>query len=134
VNHVNSDLSSSGALWYHHEMAMTLRLSPELDADLRLIAEEDHRSLSQTIVVAIEAYISARWTEEVLADSETLRALAEAENDVRKGNVVDGVDAMRALLESRLLQQSDEAAPTTKVARKASSRRADPVRRPKSSV
>lgn len=113
---------------------MTLRLSPELDADLRLIAEEDHRSLSQTIVVAIEAYISARWTEEVLADSETLRALAEAENDVRKGNVVDGVDAMRALLESRLLQQSDEAAPTRKVARKASTRRADPVRRPKSSV
>lgn len=82
-------------------MAMTLRLTPELDAELRAVAEEDHRSVHQTVVHAIEIYLSLRETAEIKADPATLRALAEARDGVREGDVVYGTEAVRALLAGR---------------------------------
>ena len=82
-------------------MAMTIRLAPQLDAELRLAAEEDHRSVHQTIVLAIETYLALRETAEVRADPETLRALAEARQAVQEGDVVYGSDAVRDLLNRR---------------------------------
>jgi predicted transcriptional regulator len=82
-------------------MAMTIRLDPQLDAELRLAAEEDHRSVHQTIVLAIETYLALRETAEVRADPEALRALAEARQAVQDGDVVYGADAVRDLLNRR---------------------------------
>ena len=82
-------------------MAMTLRLSPELEAELRLAAEEDHRSAHQTVLYAIELYLARRETAEVKADPETLRALAEAREAVGAGDVVYGVEAARSLVQGR---------------------------------
>lgn len=80
---------------------MTLRLSAELEAELRATAEEDHRSVHQTVVRAIESYLAMRETSEVKADPDTLRALAEAREKVREGDVVYGAEAVRALLAGR---------------------------------
>jgi predicted transcriptional regulator len=82
-------------------MAMTLRLDPDLEAELRLAAEEDRRSIHQTVVLAIENFLTLRETAEVIADPETLRALAEAREAVREGDVVYGTDAVRELLDGR---------------------------------
>lgn len=82
-------------------MAMTLRLPPELDAELRAAAEEDHRSVHQTVVHAIEIYLALRETSEIKADPDTLRALAEAREGVREGDIVYGTEAVRALLAGR---------------------------------
>lgn len=98
---VTEDEACNGALWYHRRMAMTLRLPSELDAYLHLIAEEDHRSLNQTIIVALERYISDRWTEEILNDPVAMRHLAEADQDVKAGRVMHGADSVRALIEQR---------------------------------
>lgn len=82
-------------------MAMTLRLPDDLAAELRLAAEEDHRSLHQAVVHAVEIYLAQRETAEIKADPAALRALAEAREAVRSGDVVYGTDAVRALLERR---------------------------------
>ncbi len=82
-------------------MAMTLRLPPELDAELRAAAEEDRRSVHQTVVHAIEIYLALRETSEIKADPDTLRALAEAREGVRGGDIVYGTEAVRALLAGR---------------------------------
>jgi predicted transcriptional regulator len=82
-------------------MAMTLRLPPALDAELRAAADEDHRSVHQTVVHAIESYLALRETAEVKADPATLRALAEARDGVRQGDVVYGTEAVRALIAGR---------------------------------
>lgn len=82
-------------------MAMTLRLPGELDAELRAAADEDRRSVQQTIALAVESYLAMRETAEVKADPETLRALAEARESVREGDVVYGVEAAQALLRGR---------------------------------
>jgi len=82
-------------------MAMTLRLDPQLEAELRLAAEEDRRSVQQTVVLAVEAFLALRETAEVRADPEALRALAEARQAVQEGDVVYGTDAVRALLRDR---------------------------------
>jgi PHD/YefM family antitoxin component YafN of YafNO toxin-antitoxin module len=82
-------------------MAMTLRLPAEVEAELRAAAAEDHRSLHQTILLAVEAYLSLRETAEIKADPDALRALAEAREAVRDGDVVYGSDAVRALLRGR---------------------------------
>jgi predicted transcriptional regulator len=82
-------------------MAMTLRLDPQLEAELRLAAEEDRRSVHQTVVLAIETYLALRETAEVRADPEALRALAEARQAVQDGDVVYGTDAVQALLRDR---------------------------------
>ena len=82
-------------------MAMTLRLDPQLEAELRLAAEEDRRSIQQTVVLAVETFLALRETAEVRADPEALRALAEARQAVQEGDVVYGTDAVRALLRDR---------------------------------
>ena len=83
-------------------MAMTLRLPADLDAELRAAAEEDHRSVHQSVVHAIETYLALRETAEIKADPDTLRALAEAREAVRAGDVVYGTEAVRALVKGRL--------------------------------
>ncbi len=82
-------------------MAMTLRLPPEIEADLKQVAETEHRSVQQTVLVAIEEYLSARETAEILADPVALRNLAEARESELAGNVVYGTEAVRALLAER---------------------------------
>jgi len=82
-------------------MAMTLRLPPEIEADLKQVAEAEHRSVQQTVLVAIEEYLSARETAEILADPISLRNLAEARESELAGDVVYGTEAARALLAER---------------------------------
>lgn len=82
-------------------MAMTLRLPTDLDTELRAAAEEDHRSVQQTVLLAIETYLALRETAEIKADPDTLRALAEARDAVRAGDVVYGTEAVRTLLNGR---------------------------------
>lgn len=82
-------------------MAMTLRLPPEIEADLKQVAETEHRSVQQTVLVAIEEYLSTRETAEILADPVALRNLAEARESELVGNVVYGTEAARALLAER---------------------------------
>jgi len=82
-------------------MAMTLRLPADLDTELRAAAEEDHRSVHQAVVYAVETYLALRETAEIKADPDTLRALAEAREAVRGGDVVYGTKAVHTLLEGR---------------------------------
>lgn len=82
-------------------MAMTLRLPTDLDTELRAAAEEDHRSVQQEMVHAIETFLSLRETAEVKADPDTLRALAEAREAVRAGDVVYGTEAVQTLAKGR---------------------------------
>ncbi len=82
-------------------MAMTLRLPPEIEADLKQVAETEHRSVQQTVLVAIEEYLSTRETAEILADPVALRSLAEARESELAGDVVYGTEAARALLAER---------------------------------
>jgi predicted transcriptional regulator len=82
-------------------MAMTLRLDPQLEAELRAAAEEDHRSVHQTVLLAVETYLALRETAEVKADADALRTLAEARQAVNEGDVVYGADAVRSLLRGR---------------------------------
>lgn len=53
------------------------------------------------MVHAIETYLAVRETAEVKADPDTLRALAEAREAVRSGDVVYGSEAVRALVDGR---------------------------------
>jgi hypothetical protein len=80
---------------------MTLRLDPQLAAELHIAAEEDHRSVHQTVVLAIETYLALRETAEVKADPDALRALAEARQAIQDGDVVYGTGAVRDLLRGR---------------------------------
>jgi predicted transcriptional regulator len=82
-------------------MAMTLRLPAEVEAQLKQVADNEHRSVQQTVLVAIEEYLSARETAEILADPEALRSLAEARESEQAGDVTYGVEAARALLADR---------------------------------
>ncbi|WP_028935273.1 hypothetical protein [Pseudonocardia spinosispora] len=82
-------------------MAMTLRLPAELESDLRAAADEDRRSVHQTVILAVETYLASRETAEVKADPDALRALAEAREAARSGDVVHGVEAVRELVRRR---------------------------------
>jgi predicted transcriptional regulator len=82
-------------------MAMTLRLPPEIEDQLKQVAEIEHRSVQQTVLVAIEEYLSIRETAEILADPAALRGLAEAQESEQADDVVYGVAAARALLAER---------------------------------
>src|SRR5579863_119294 len=82
-------------------MAMTLRLPPEIEAQLKQVAEVEHRSVQQTVLVAIEEYLSMRETAEILADPSALRGPAEARESEQSGDVVYGAEAARALLAER---------------------------------
>ncbi|MGL5931113.1 MAG: hypothetical protein ACRCY8_19435 [Dermatophilaceae bacterium] len=80
-------------------MAITSGLPDELDEALRAAAAEDGRSVQQDVAHAIETFLALRETREIKADPETLRALAEARESVRGGDIVYGADASRALVE-----------------------------------
>jgi len=80
---------------------MTLRLPADLEAELRAAAEDDRRSVQQTVVLAIETYLSLRETAEIKADPDALRALAEAREAAGAGDLVYGVDAARDLVARR---------------------------------
>jgi len=80
---------------------MTLRLPPEIEAQLKQVAETEHRSVQQTVLVAVEEYLSARETAEVLADPAALRALAEARESEQAGDITYGIESARALLAER---------------------------------
>ena len=80
---------------------MTLRLPPEIEDQLKQVAEIEHRSVQQTVLVAIEEYLSRQETAEILADPAALRGLAEARESELAGDVVYGSDAARALLAER---------------------------------
>lgn len=82
-------------------MAMTLRLPADLDKALRAAAAEEHRSVQQEVVHALEDYLARRETEEIKSDPETLRSLAAAQEAVRAGDVVYGIDAVRSLVAGR---------------------------------
>jgi predicted transcriptional regulator len=82
-------------------MAMTLRLPPEIEDQLKQVAEVEHRSVQQTVLVAIEEYLSVRETAEILADPSALRGLAEARESEQSGDVAYGAEAARALLADR---------------------------------
>jgi hypothetical protein len=57
--------------------------------------------MHQAVVHAVEIYLAQRETAEIKADPDALRALAEAREAVRSGDVVYGTDAARALLKRR---------------------------------
>jgi predicted transcriptional regulator len=80
---------------------MTLRLPPEIEADLKQVADTEHRSVQQTVLVAIEEYLSTRETAAILADPVALRNLAEARESELVGDVVYGTEAAHALLAER---------------------------------
>lgn len=82
-------------------MAMTLRLPAEIEDQLKQVAEIEHRSVQQTVLVAIEEYLSLRETAEILADPAALRGLAEARESEQAGDVVYGAEAAHALLVER---------------------------------
>ena len=82
-------------------MAMTLRLPPEIEDQLKQVAEIEHRSVQQTVLVAVEEYLSLRETAEILADPAALRGLAEARESEQAGDIVYGTEAARALLADR---------------------------------
>jgi hypothetical protein len=80
---------------------MTLRLPSEIEAQLKQVAETEHRSIQQTVLVAIEEYLSARETAEIMVDPSALRALAEARESEQAGDITYGVEPARALLAER---------------------------------
>jgi predicted transcriptional regulator len=82
-------------------MAMTLRLPAEVEDQLKQVADIEHRSVQQTVLVAVEEYLSRRETAEILADPAALRGLAEARESEQAGDIVYGTEAARALLTDR---------------------------------
>jgi PHD/YefM family antitoxin component YafN of YafNO toxin-antitoxin module len=72
-----------------------------MEAQLKQVAETEHRSVQQTVLVAVEEYLSARETAEILADPAALRALAEARESEQAGDITYGVESARALLAER---------------------------------
>jgi PHD/YefM family antitoxin component YafN of YafNO toxin-antitoxin module len=75
--------------------------SSEIEDQLKQVAEVEHRSVQQTVLVAIEEYLSMRETAEILADPSALRGLAEARESEQSSDVVYGAEAARALLAER---------------------------------
>jgi predicted transcriptional regulator len=82
-------------------MAVTFRLPLELEDQLKQIAETEHRSVQQIVLVAIEEYLSMRETAAILAAPAALRGVAEARESEQAGDVVYGAEAARALLAER---------------------------------
>ncbi len=57
--------------------------------------------MHQAAIHAVELYLVMRETAEVKADPDALRALAEAREAVRSGDIVYGTEAVQALLDDR---------------------------------
>ena len=72
------------------------------------MAEIEHRSVRQRVLVAIAEYLSVRETAEILADPAALQGLAEARESEQAGDVEYGVEALRALLAERRSQRGPE--------------------------
>lgn len=71
--------------WYHHSVAMTLRLSDEQTAKLRAAAERDGISMHAAVLKAVDDYLDRRTArrDEILGQivkehDGLLRRLAEA--------------------------------------------------------
>jgi predicted transcriptional regulator len=45
---------------YHFHMVTTVNLPSELHAALKRIADDEHRSMNATILVAVEQYVASR--------------------------------------------------------------------------
>ena len=86
---------------YYSGMAMTLRLPEHLAAELREAAEEDRRSVHQTVVLAVEAWLAARETAEIKSDPDALRALATACEEVARGEVFTTAEVLAELAARR---------------------------------
>ncbi len=80
-------------------MAMTLRLPEHLASELREVAERDHRSVHQTVVLAVEEWLAARETAEIKSDPAALRAIAAAREEAARGEVSTTADVLAALAE-----------------------------------
>jgi hypothetical protein len=65
----------------------------------------EHGSAQPTALVAIEQYLSARETAEILADPAALRSLAEGRESEEAGDITYGAEAARALLAERTRRQ-----------------------------
>ncbi len=57
--------------------------------------------MHQAVVHAVETYLAVRETEQIKADPDALRALAQAREAVRAGDVVYGTEAVDALVAGR---------------------------------
>ena len=79
---------------------MTLRLPPEMEDRLKHVAETQHRSVQQAVLVANEETFR-RATPPRSAETSALRGLADAREAERASDVVYGTDAARALLAER---------------------------------
>ena len=82
-------------------MAMTLRLSAEIEDQLRQVAETEHRSVQQTVLVAIEEYLHCARPRKSWLTRQRFAGLAEARESEQAGDVVYGTEAARALLAER---------------------------------
>jgi len=80
---------------------MTLRLPEHVAVELREAADEDHRSVHQTVVLAVEAWLAARETAEIKSDPDALRALASAREEVARGEVSTTADVLAVLAARR---------------------------------
>lgn len=80
---------------------MTLRLPAELEHELKAVAEEDRRSVQQTVLLAIEDFLARRESADIKADAATLRALAEAREEVARGEVASTDEVLAALAARR---------------------------------
>jgi hypothetical protein len=65
------------------------------------MTENEHRSAQPTALVAIEQYLSARETAEILADPDALQGLADARESELTGDITYGAEAAPALLAER---------------------------------
>jgi hypothetical protein len=77
-------------------VAFTLTIPDQLLDDLRARAQVEHRSMQQTVILAVREYLAARETEEILADPAALRDIAAAREEVAE----HGID-LRAIVAAR---------------------------------
>ena len=80
---------------------MRLHLPPEIEDQPKQVAETEHRSVQQMVLIAIEEYLALRETAEILADPAALRGLAEAREAEQAGDIVYGTEAARTLQAER---------------------------------
>lgn len=80
---------------------MTLRLPDQLATELREVADQDRRSVHQTVILAVEAWLAARETAEIAADPRAMRAILQAQAEVDRGEVSTTTDVLADLAKRR---------------------------------
>ena len=75
---------SSGIVSY---VAFTLTIPDQLLEDLRVRAQAEHRSMQQTVILAVKEYLAVRETDEILADPDALRDIAAAREEIAERGV-----------------------------------------------